>query len=169
LSLVYFLNLFGEYEKGIRLQAGAVPAAVSSIFVADLFLSLSCLYGMGRLRTAEQARRPAIDYFRSFREKSEELLIQSHIMKTRLNFLAWAMLIFLFISGCKKYEETVYNRPAPYAHGAFISNEGTFGQANASVGFYDFAGDSVRNSIFTTVNKIPLGQLLPRSGVKMES
>ena len=81
-------------------------------------------------------------------------------MKSGLNLLAWALLVITLISGCKKTEETVYNRPAPYAAGAFISNEGTFGQANASVSFYDFAGDSVSNSIFRAVNKLPLGKLL---------
>jgi YVTN family beta-propeller protein len=81
-------------------------------------------------------------------------------MKTRLNFLVWAMLITVLIAGCAKDDEPAYNPPGPYANGAFICNEGTYGQENASVSFYDFAGDSVRNSIYTSVNKLPLGQLL---------
>ncbi|MCX6306830.1 MAG: hypothetical protein NT040_17830 [Bacteroidetes bacterium] len=81
-------------------------------------------------------------------------------MTTRLNIFAWALLITTLIPGCKKDDPPVYVPAEPYANGAFISNEGTYGQANASVSFYDFAGDSVRNSIFTTVNNRPLGQLL---------
>ena len=69
------------------------------------------------------------------------------------------MFIIVLISGCKK-DETVLIPAGPFANGAFISNEGTFGQSNASVSFYSFAGDSVRNSIFAAVNNHPLGQLL---------
>ena len=81
-------------------------------------------------------------------------------MKTRLNTFAWAMLMVTLIAGCKKDGETPYNPVGPYANGAFIINEGTFGQANASVSFYDFGGDSVRNLIFTKANNHALGQLL---------
>ncbi len=79
-------------------------------------------------------------------------------MKTNLNIIV--LVLVVLTSGCKKEDNTDYTFVWPYEHGAFIINEGTFGQANASVSFYDFAGDSVRNSIFTTVNKHPLGQLL---------
>lgn len=81
-------------------------------------------------------------------------------MKTRLNIIAWALLMVSFISGCKKDNDPIYLPTGPFASGAFICNEGTYGLANASVSFYDYAGDSVRNSIFTTVNGHPLGQLL---------
>jgi YVTN family beta-propeller protein len=81
-------------------------------------------------------------------------------MKTRQNIIVWALLIATLIFGCKKEDNPVYIPTGPYANGVFITNEGTFGQDNASVSFYDFAGDSVRNSIYETVNKHPLGQLL---------
>lgn len=81
-------------------------------------------------------------------------------MITKLNTIGSALLIFTLITACKKESGPVYNPPGPFAFGAFISNEGTFGQANASVSYYDFAGDSVRNSIFVTINKHPLGQVL---------
>jgi hypothetical protein len=81
-------------------------------------------------------------------------------MKTRMNIFAYALLLVLLISGCVKDDDPAYIPTGPYANGAFISNEGTFGLANASVSFYDFAGDSIRNSIFNLVNKRPLGQLL---------
>jgi YVTN family beta-propeller protein len=81
-------------------------------------------------------------------------------MRTRQNIIAWALLILTLIYGCKKEDDPVYIPAGPYANGVFIANEGTYGQDNASVSFYDFTGDSVRNSIFTTVNKHPLGQLL---------
>ena len=81
-------------------------------------------------------------------------------MKTRLNTLLLAWLIVTLITGCKKEDNPVYIPTGPFSYGAFISNEGTFGQSNASVSYYDFTGDSVRNNIFATVNKRPLGQLL---------
>jgi YVTN family beta-propeller protein len=115
---------------------------------------------MGRLRITEQARRPASSYFPNLREKGEESLILTIIMTTRLNTIAWALLIILLVHGCKKEENPIYIPPGPYDNGAFIANEGTFGQANASVSFYSFSGDSVRNSVYSAVNKHPLGQLL---------
>jgi YVTN family beta-propeller protein len=81
-------------------------------------------------------------------------------MRKLLKKFGWAMLLTTMISGCEKDDNPVYIPTGPYTNGAFISNEGTFGQANASVSFYDFTGDSVRNSIYTKVNKHPLGQLL---------
>ncbi len=81
-------------------------------------------------------------------------------MESSLNKFGWAMLIITFVTGCAKNSEPPYNPAGPYAKGAFIVNEGTYGQANASVGFYDFKSDSVSNSIFTIVNKHPLGKLL---------
>ena len=81
-------------------------------------------------------------------------------MKTRLYYFIWALLITVLIAGCVKEEDPVYVEYGAYASGVFISNEGTFGQENASVSFYDFAKDSVKNSIFTVVNKHPLGKVL---------
>ncbi|MDP1623734.1 MAG: hypothetical protein Q8M08_15515 [Bacteroidales bacterium] len=81
-------------------------------------------------------------------------------MKTKLNLFTWTIILFTLIVGCKKNDDIVYNPAGPFSNGAFISNEGTFGQTNASVSFYDFNGDSVRKSVFATVNKHPLGQLL---------
>jgi hypothetical protein len=81
-------------------------------------------------------------------------------MNIKLNTFACALLLVAIIQGCKKEDNVVYTPAGPYSNGAFVANEGTFGQANASVSFYDFAGDSVRNSIFSAVNGHPLGQLL---------
>lgn len=81
-------------------------------------------------------------------------------MKTPLKIFICASLIVASFTGCVKEDEAVYIPAGPYDNGAFIVNEGTFGQANASVSFYNFTGDSVQNSVFTLVNKHPLGQLL---------
>ena len=81
-------------------------------------------------------------------------------MRTRFNSLLWALLIIILVIGCKKENNPICVSAGPYANGAFIINEGTFGQTNASVSYYDFVGDSIRGSIFETVNKHPLGQLL---------
>ncbi|MCX6268620.1 MAG: hypothetical protein NTW16_14905 [Bacteroidetes bacterium] len=81
-------------------------------------------------------------------------------MKIRLNTILMALYIVTMLTACSKKEDPIYFPAGPFSNGAFISNEGTFGQANASVSFYDYAGDSVRNSIFTEVNKFQLGQVL---------
>ncbi len=81
-------------------------------------------------------------------------------MKTLLNLLFTSLLIIATISACKKDNNTIYTSSGPFANGAFISNEGTYGINNASVSYYDFAGDSVRNSIYTVVNHHTLGQVL---------
>jgi YVTN family beta-propeller protein len=81
-------------------------------------------------------------------------------MKTRLNYLLWAMLITTFITGCVKEQDPIIIQQGPYVNGVFITNEGTFGQENASVSFYDFAGDSIQNLIYSKVNKNPLGKVL---------
>ena len=81
-------------------------------------------------------------------------------MKTKRNIVIFALLVVVLTFSCKKKENPVYIPTGPYANGAFISNEGTFGLANASVSFYDFSKDSVINSIFTVVNGHPLGKVL---------
>jgi YVTN family beta-propeller protein len=81
-------------------------------------------------------------------------------MKPQLKTFAWALLIVTLITACSKDDDPVLIPAGPYANGAFISNEGTYGQANASVSFYNFAGDSICNSIFTSANNRPLGQVL---------
>jgi hypothetical protein len=81
-------------------------------------------------------------------------------MKTTLNILIVGLLLMASVTSCKKNDDPVYTPAGPYANGAFIVNEGTYGMANASVSYYDFAGDSVRNSIYTAVNNHPLGRLL---------
>jgi YVTN family beta-propeller protein len=81
-------------------------------------------------------------------------------MKTRLSTYVWALLLLVLSNACQKEDGPDYTPVWPFANGAFISNEGTFGQANASVSYYDYAGDSVTNNIFYTVNGHPLGQVL---------
>ena len=81
-------------------------------------------------------------------------------MKIKFKTCILALLAFTMIVACKKEAPPAIITAGPYANGAFISNEGTFGQANASVSFYDYERDSVINSIFFIVNKHPLGQVL---------
>lgn len=64
------------------------------------------------------------------------------------------------LTSCSKEDDPPVVPPSPYAGGAFIANEGTFGQPNASVGFYSFSGDSMVNDIYTRENGAPLGKLL---------
>ncbi|MEI7661137.1 MAG: DUF5074 domain-containing protein [Bacteroidota bacterium] len=81
-------------------------------------------------------------------------------MKTTFNFFIICLLIAALSVSCKKKDDNEYKSAGPFANGAFISNEGTFGHNNGSVSYYDFAGDSVRNNIYSPVNKHNLGQLL---------
>ena len=81
-------------------------------------------------------------------------------MKSKVNIFAWALLMAALVAGCKKEDNPVYIPAGPFSNGVFISNEGTFGLANASVSFYDYAGDSVRNAIFQAVNNHALGRVL---------
>ena len=81
-------------------------------------------------------------------------------MKTKLNLFFAAMLIIILIASCDKGDKPYVTPPGPYYNGAFISNEGTYGLDNASVSFYDFAADSIRNSIYSVVNNHPIGQVL---------
>jgi DNA-binding beta-propeller fold protein YncE len=64
------------------------------------------------------------------------------------NTLLAATLIFVAIS-CSDDEET---SDGIYTNGAFILNEGSYGQSNASVSFYDFDDQVVYGSIFTKSN-----------------
>ena len=81
-------------------------------------------------------------------------------MKTKLYITLLASFLVFTFSSCDHGKKPQYAPTGPFTNGAYISNEGTYGQANASVSFYDFAADTVRNSIFTLVNNRPLGQLL---------
>jgi len=74
--------------------------------------------------------------------------------------LVLVVLVSVLAVSCNKDDEPDYIPPGPYANGAFISNEGTFGLNNASVSFYDFVKDSVFNGIYSSVNGRPLGRLL---------
>jgi len=82
-------------------------------------------------------------------------------MRISLNFFAICMLaVSMLMTACVKEQDPVFIIQGPYAKGVFISNEGTFGQSNASVSFLSFSGDSIRNNIYGTVNKRLLGQVL---------
>ncbi len=73
-----------------------------------------------------------------------------------LNLLVFFVSTLLFQS-CDKDE---YTPKGIYDGGVFISNEGTFGQGNASVSFYSIAGDSVVNNIFEKANNRTLGDVV---------
>lgn len=80
-------------------------------------------------------------------------------MKIRL--LGILITVAALVGACSKDEDTPYVPVVyPYASGAFIANEGTFGQDNASVSFYSYAGDSLEQDIFSRANGRPLGKLL---------
>lgn len=52
-----------------------------------------------------------------------------------------------------------------YGNGAFILNEGAYGNANASVSFIDFSTNLVENDIFSAVNGRPVGDVLQGAAI----
>ncbi len=81
-------------------------------------------------------------------------------VKTLGNLRLVALLFLAILSACNTDDEGPSEQPGVYAGGAFILNEGTFGQGNASVTFYSYEGDSVVQNIFTKENNRPLGDVL---------
>ena len=74
-----------------------------------------------------------------------------------LRFFCWVFLAFsVALSSCSD-DNTGPIVPPSSQDGYFIVNEGGFGNANASLSYYDRANDSVINNVFETVNGRPLG------------
>lgn len=77
----------------------------------------------------------------------------------KIIFKQWFILflsIALFFTACDDDDVTI---SGIYSDGVFITNEGNFGAGNGSVSFYAYAGDTVSNEIFQTVNMRSLGDV----------
>lgn len=65
-----------------------------------------------------------------------------------------AIAAMLFIQSCQKDSDSVVKAGAS---GFFVVNEGSFGNSNSSVSFYDRKTNEVTNNVFTSKNGRPLG------------
>lgn len=65
----------------------------------------------------------------------------------------------LITNSCEKPPVELGNKGFDFGSGVFIVNEGQFLSANASVSFFNPAGDSVHNHIFYRANQVPLGDI----------
>lgn len=76
-------------------------------------------------------------------------------MKTSSFILAVVVAAFLFMS-CEKDDD--YN--VKHYRGAYIVNEGSFGNNNGSVGFFDTDSNKMYNNVFYRANNRPLGDVV---------
>lgn len=65
----------------------------------------------------------------------------------------------LFLASCGK-ENPVGDSNAGFLHGAYITNEGAFGNSNGSVSYFDTDSAYMINHVFESVNGRPLGDVV---------
>ena len=80
----------------------------------------------------------------------------------RFNKFLTAVLLGLSLSlfnACVKPDDPVEPQPASVGKGVFVLNEGSYGNANASLSFYNPDVDTVANNLFYKVNNAPIGDV----------
>ncbi|MEZ4907662.1 MAG: hypothetical protein R2771_08520 [Saprospiraceae bacterium] len=77
-----------------------------------------------------------------------------------LRYYIFAFFIGLVLISCHDNDNNKTEYQFDKGKGIFISNEGVFSQANASVDFYNFDNDSIYNDIFYNTNKDKIGDVL---------
>ncbi|TXB65883.1 hypothetical protein FRY74_04750 [Vicingus serpentipes] len=88
-------------------------------------------------------------------KKTNQILLASIITIGAFSFIA-----------CKKTDNPTPNSSAGgngtlnYTNGVLISSEGSFGNGNGSVSFYNPSTNEVMNNVFSTINNIPLGDVV---------
>jgi len=83
----------------------------------------------------------------------------------KLIFNPWIILLLsisIFFSSCEDDNDSV---SGIFSNGVFITNEGNYGLGNGSVSFYSYAGDTVSNDIFQTINSRALGDVIQSSTI----
>ena len=68
-------------------------------------------------------------------------------------------LILSLFNACNKPDDPVNPQPASIGKGVFVLSEGLFGNANASLTFYNSDVDTVANNLFYKVNNAPIGDV----------
>jgi YVTN family beta-propeller protein len=81
--------------------------------------------------------------------------MKNYLSRT-IRILMSVVIAGITLASCEEKEKA----GKPYENGAFLVNEGTFGNNNGTVSFYDFETDSVYNDIFYQVNNRLLGDVL---------
>lgn len=78
-------------------------------------------------------------------------------MNTKKIALLLLSIALIFVS-CSSDDDSTTSVPlGDYENGILISHEGNFGQGNASISYVSFDLMTVENTIFSTVNQMPLG------------
>ncbi|MGM0377004.1 MAG: YncE family protein [Bacteroidota bacterium] len=72
-------------------------------------------------------------------------------MGMTMKWLTAVILIFAVVS-CESDDDTQPRDPGEYADGVFVLNEGSMGNANASVSFIPAAGDTVQGNLYKNTN-----------------
>lgn len=78
---------------------------------------------------------------------------------TSRNFFVLLLSGIVFMASCMK-ENPVVKEDSGYLHGAFIINEGAFGNSNGSVSYFDTDSAKMINHLFEAVNGRPLGDVV---------
>lgn len=78
------------------------------------------------------------------------------------------MAIALVMASCDPTPEPD-PEPTSRGEGVFVLSEGTFGNANSSLSFYDYKEDTIYNNIFELVNQVPLGDVAQSITIKDNS
>lgn len=81
-------------------------------------------------------------------------------MKYEQNFLRMAILVLAaqIATGCDKKDDDKTGSPVS-ASGAYVINEGAFGNGNASISFLDLSTGTMHNDLFAQSNGFPLGDV----------
>ncbi|PLX23649.1 MAG: hypothetical protein C0597_00765 [Marinilabiliales bacterium] len=78
----------------------------------------------------------------------------------RINLIQYLFLVLSFtiiFSSCDDDNDTI---SGIFSDGVFITNEGAWGAGNGSVSYYSYAGDTLTNQIFKSVNGRALGDVI---------
>lgn len=73
------------------------------------------------------------------------------------NYLIALLAALTLLSACKKDKNEPDNNVLP--NGVFIVNQGSFGNANASLSYFEFASKTLHKTLFEDVNQVTLGDV----------
>lgn len=86
--------------------------------------------------------------------------VKRRMAQVNAGLVACSLALGLLSAGCVQDPTSVPPVvPVPSAKGVYIVNEGTFGQGNASLSYYDLESFRAYNDVFTAVNQRNLGDV----------
>ena len=77
----------------------------------------------------------------------------------KISILVLFGLSLSFFNACHKPDDPITPQPASIGHGVFVLNEGSFGNANSSLTFYNPDVDTAANNLFYKANNAPIGDV----------